>query len=143
MRRAPTILVSTLLFAGALSTGCVRRTVMVTSAPAGALVYLNDREVGRTPCEVDITYYGRYDVRLVRDGCEPVMTYADANPPVWDMAGPDLLAAVAPLELRSASTWHFDLEPAVTDPASMAIRAREMRDSLQPAVDAAGETAAE
>lgn len=120
----------TLLGALALGTGCVRRTVMVTSTPPGALVYLNDREVGRTPCEVDITYYGRYDVRLVRDGSEPVQTFADANPPLWDMAGPDLIAAVVPANLNSRREWHFDLEPVDVDPASVAARARELRETL-------------
>jgi len=113
-----------------LCTGCVRRTVMVTSTPPGALVYLNDREVGRTPCEVDFTYYGRYDVRLVRDGCEPVQTFADANPPLWDVAGPDLIAAAMPFELRSSREWHFDLVPVDTDPAAMADRARQLHATL-------------
>jgi hypothetical protein len=128
VRRTPALIL--LALATALCTGCVRRTVIVTSTPSGALVYLNDREVGRTPVEVDITYYGRYDVRLVHDGYEPVQTFADANPPVWDMAGPDLLAEVAPLDLQSKIAWHFDLEPVDADPEQLAERARALRDTL-------------
>ncbi|MFB3120043.1 MAG: PEGA domain-containing protein [Stenotrophomonas maltophilia] len=37
---------------------------MITSEPPGALVWLNDREIGRTPVDVDFEFYGRYDVRL-------------------------------------------------------------------------------
>ena len=53
--------------------------------PAGALVWVNHREVGRTPLEIDFTYYGHYDVQLTREGSEPVITTAEANPPVWDV----------------------------------------------------------
>jgi hypothetical protein len=44
--------------------GCVERTISITSEPEGALVYLNDEEVGRTPVSVPFTFYGVYDVRL-------------------------------------------------------------------------------
>lgn len=45
-------------------TACVERTISITSTPSGALVHLNDQEVGRTPLTVPFTYYGVYDVRL-------------------------------------------------------------------------------
>ena len=32
-----------------LGTGCVERTIRVTSEPAGARVWLNDRDIGVTP----------------------------------------------------------------------------------------------
>lgn len=55
--------------AAALSlTGCIERLITVTSQPAGALVYLNDEEVGRTPVTVPFRFYGVYDVRLEHEG---------------------------------------------------------------------------
>ncbi|MEX0776779.1 MAG: PEGA domain-containing protein [Phycisphaeraceae bacterium] len=44
--------------------GCVERTISITSEPSGALVHLNDEEVGRTPLIVPFTFYGVYDVRV-------------------------------------------------------------------------------
>ena len=41
-------------------TGCVRRTISISSEPAGALCWLNGREIGRTPLSVDFIYYGDY-----------------------------------------------------------------------------------
>ncbi len=38
--------------------GCVQRTITITSDPPGALVWLNDREIGRTPLDVNFVYYG-------------------------------------------------------------------------------------
>src|SRR4051812_35334353 len=56
------------LFAGAGCAGGVDRTVVVKSEPPGALVYMNGQEVGRTPAEVPILWYGTYDLRLRQDG---------------------------------------------------------------------------
>lgn len=53
--------------------GCVERTISITSDPSGALVFLNDEEIGRTPCEASFLHYGTYDVRIVKDGYEPYM----------------------------------------------------------------------
>lgn len=50
------------------SSGCVRRTITITSEPSGALVHLNDTEIGRTPVTVGFTHYGVYDVRLSHEG---------------------------------------------------------------------------
>ena len=57
-------------------TGCIERTISITSEPSGALVHLNDDEVGRTPLTVPFTFYGVYDVRVEH---EPVwMELAEA-----------------------------------------------------------------
>jgi hypothetical protein len=106
------IAVALVLSAGA---GCVRRTIVITTDPAGALVWLNDREVGRTPVEVEFVHYGTYDVRLVREGCEPMMTSGHAQPPLWDNLGLDLVAEALPLDFESEIRWHYDLAPAEPD----------------------------
>ena len=59
--------------------GCVRRVVDITSDPSGALVRMNGREIGTTPVEVEIVYYGDYDIQLSRAGCEPLSTSAKVN----------------------------------------------------------------
>lgn len=110
--------------------GCVDRTIEITSEPPGALVYLNDLEVGRTPCEVQFLYYGTYDIRLVRDGYEPWIGPADARAPLYDLPGPDLVAELLPLRFQSRIKWHFDLQPVDADPAAMSDRARELRERL-------------
>lgn len=88
---------------------CVERTITVTSEPAGALLHLNEREVGRTPVTVPFTHYGTYDVRLQADGHRPLWTRAEAKTPLWDLPGPDLFAEMIP-DARSEINWHFDLE---------------------------------
>jgi hypothetical protein len=96
--------------AGALAlTGCTRRTITVTSQPAGALVWLNDQQVGRTPVSVDFVHFGIYDVRLRLEGYEPVMTARSARAPLHEWPGLDLVTA--PLPLHTRIVWHFELTP--------------------------------
>lgn len=95
-----------------LAGGCVQRTITITSEPSGALVHLNDEEVGRTPLTVPFTFYGVYDVRLEREGYQPLWTQHRAKAPWWEYPGPDLIAEAIP-NAKSQLHWHFALEPAV------------------------------
>lgn len=116
-----------LLLLPLLCTGCVRRTISIITEPPGALVWLNDREVGRTPIEVEFLYYGTYDVRIVKDGYEPLITSGKADAPLWDMVGIDLAAELLPLELHSRIEWIYQLEPAMFDEPGLIQRARDLR----------------
>ena len=110
--------------------GCVRRVVEITSEPSGAVVWMNDREVGTTPCEVEILHYGTYDVRVAKDGWEPISEGRDATPPAWDLPGPDLVAELLPFELESRTAWHVELKPEDLDPDAVMARAEATRDRL-------------
>lgn len=112
--------------------GCVKRTITITSDPEGALVWLNDREVGRTPLDVEFLHYGTYDVRLVKDGYEPLLTSGKAPPPLWDHVGVDLLAELYPGGLHADIRWHYELQPSDHDPDALLIRATELRRQIDP-----------
>jgi hypothetical protein len=109
------------------SAGCVRRTVSITSSPPGALVWINDREVGRTPLDVEFVHDGVYDVRLAAEGYEPLVTSGSTSPPVWDLPPFDLGAELAPATLERHVSWHYELEPADLEPQGLLERAREAR----------------
>lgn len=115
-------------------TSCVERRISITSAPSGALVRLNDVDVGRTPLETNFLYHGEYDVQLELDGYETMMTSRDANAPWWEYPPFDLGAELLPLRLDNVIKWHFDmvqvpesvLEPEVFED-ELLDRARELR----------------
>lgn len=120
-------------------TGCTERRIRVTSEPAGAIVWLNDVEIGRTPTETSFKFYGTYDVRVELDGHEPLITTADASTPWWEYPGPDLIAEAIPGR-KSIIDWHFVLEPKLNETMGrdeleegMIDRARKLRDELGPA----------
>jgi hypothetical protein len=99
----------TLLVSAAALTGCRTRTLEITSDPPGALVWLNDEQVGRTPLETDFVHYGTYDVRLRLDGYIPLSTHRSASVPLADQPGIDFFTQAFPG--RAVTSWHFKLEP--------------------------------
>jgi len=108
--------------------GCVQRTINVTSQPEGALVYLNDEEVGRTPLRVPFTFYGEYDVRLEKGGYQTLTTTHEAVPPGHDSIPMDLVNEVVPWTTHVILNWHFEMDPlAPVDEALTVDRARQMR----------------
>ncbi|HMN96576.1 MAG TPA: PEGA domain-containing protein [Phycisphaerales bacterium] len=125
MSRTPLRTVLPVALGAALLAGCVRRTIDITSEPSGAMVVLNEREVGRTPVTVEFTYYGTYDVRLALDGHEPLLTSGEAVPPLWDNVPLDFVAEALPARLDSTVRWHYVLEPARD--AGLLERARELK----------------
>jgi hypothetical protein len=110
--------------------GCVRRTLTITSEPPGALTYVNDREIGRTPATVDFLYYGEYDVRLVLEGYETLSTSGQAKAPWWDTIGVDLIAEMVPGEQHSQVHWHYELSPVDNDSNALRARASELRERV-------------
>ena len=111
-----------------LSVGCVQRRITITSEPAGALVHLNDQEIGRTPVTVPFTFYGVYDVRLEKDGYAPLWTEQKAKMPPWDAPIIDLAFEMVP-DGEVHLEWHYVLEEkGDVDEAALIERAEQLRE---------------
>jgi hypothetical protein len=61
--------------------GCVRRRMTVRSNPPGALVFVDDQEVGTTPVSTGFTYYGTRKIQLMKDGFETLTVKQTFHPP--------------------------------------------------------------
>jgi hypothetical protein len=112
----------------------VEQTLTVDSDPPGALVYLNDQEVGRTPLRRDFTWYGDYDVQLRLEGYETLKTHHKVVAPVWNWVPLDLVANLLPIPFRDHQLMTFTLkplDPAKDEPGELLVRAGEMRDQLE------------
>ncbi|MBX3315563.1 MAG: PEGA domain-containing protein [Phycisphaeraceae bacterium] len=125
--------------AAATLSGCVERRISITSEPAGALVWVNDVEVGRTPAEFNYKHYGKYDVRLELDGYDTLQTIGEASTPWWDYPGPDLIAETIP-NAKKTIRWHYTLTPTLATAmpreqfeSDLIERARALREQLGPA----------
>jgi hypothetical protein len=104
----------------------------VTSNPPGALVWMNNQEVGRTPFTRDFTWYGWYDVQVRADGHETLDTTTRVIAPWWQWPPFDLFAELLPLKDRRQI--HYTLEPVSpepVDPQDLIGRAEEMRGELR------------
>ena len=107
--------------------GCVKRTLSISTTPPNALVWLNDREVGRTPLEIDFLYYGEYDVRIQHEDTESLMTTRWIQSPWWDAPFVDITAEALPFELNAKPVWHFDLQPGNDNLVDLVHRADSFR----------------
>jgi len=108
--------------------GCVEREMTITSAPAGALVFVSDVEVGRTPVTVPFTWYGDYDVIVRRQGYKTLKTHAHINAPVHQIPPLDLFTSLAPWTIYDHRFLHYRLEKLVQPTDSELVRrADELR----------------
>lgn len=141
-QRAWTLVVigSTLLPAN----GCVRRRLNVRSNPSGALVYVDNQQIGTTPCSVDFTYYGTREIRLVKAGYE-TLTVNQPIPTPWYQIPPfDFVSEnLVMTKIRDNRTVTYDLAPQLIVPTEQILdRANQLRqDTVQYPVVPAGAVA--
>lgn len=102
-----------LLVAVGASSGCVRRTLTIKTAPEGARVTLNDDEVGTSPVTVPFTWYGDLDVIIHMEGYKTLHTHHKVVRPWYQYPPVDLIAeAFVPFTIRDEHEAAFELEPA-------------------------------
>ena len=115
-------------------TGCsVERTVTVRSDPPGALVWLNDQEIGRTPVTQTFKWYGVYDVEVRKEGYQTLKTTGKVFAPWWQWVPFDLAADLLPFRFTVERTIHLTLRPTTTesvDPGQIMARALDYRQNL-------------
>ncbi|MGL6225227.1 MAG: PEGA domain-containing protein [Thermoguttaceae bacterium] len=85
------LLLGTLL---AVSEGCVRRRITVRSDPPGAVAYLDNVELGKTPISRNFDFYGKRELRLVKDGYETHTELVALPAPWYEWAGIDFVSEI-------------------------------------------------
>jgi hypothetical protein len=144
--RAPTRYLLLLTVLGSVllpSSGCVRRRLNVRTNPPGALVYVDNQQIGTTPCSVDFVYYGTREIRLVKPGFETLTVNQPIPTPWYEYPGIDFISEnLVPTKIRDNRTVTYNLAPQVIVPTAELIdRANLLRqDALQYPVTQAGAT---
>jgi len=113
--------------------GCVHRRMTIRSNPPGALVYVDNYEIGTTPVSTDFVYYGTREIRLIKDGYE-TLTVKQPIPSPWYQYFPiDFFAEnVVPGEIRDERVIEFQLQPQVNVPTDELLRrAQDLRQAGQ------------
>jgi PEGA domain len=124
MKRRLLVLIALLLV------GCVQRQMTVITDPPGAVVSLNDREMGRTPFTKNFLWYGNYDVTIRKDGYQTLKTTAEITAPFWQFVPFDLVTDFLPL--TDKETIRFSLKPEVpSDPTLLVVRGEQLRQDLE------------
>ena len=126
-------------FAAAMlaQSGCVRRRLTVHSNPPGALVYVDNQQIGTTPCSVDFIYYGTREIRLVKPGYD-TLTINQPIPTPWYQFPPlDFVSEnLVPYKIRDNRTVTYNLAPQMMIPTEELIqRGEQLRQAtLQQAI---------
>jgi len=98
------------LIAALLLAGCVERQLTINTEPQGALVFLNDEEIGTSPVTVSFEWYGDYNVRISKEGCETLKTHRKLKAPWYDKFPYDFFAMLRPKRIVDSYEWTFPLE---------------------------------
>jgi hypothetical protein len=117
------------LLAVLVSPGCVRRRLNVRSNPPGALVYVDNQQIGTTPCSVDFIYYGTREIRLIKPGYE-TLTVNQPIPTPWYQIPPlDFVSEnLVWTKIRDNRTVTYNLAPLLVVPTEQLVdRANHLR----------------
>jgi hypothetical protein len=91
--------------------GCVERRLTINTQPQGALVVLNDEEIGQSPVTVPFNWYGDYNVRISKEGFQTLKTHRELKAPWHDHFPFDFFAMLNPKRTVDSYEWTFDLAP--------------------------------
>jgi hypothetical protein len=114
--------------------GCVERTMTIKSDPPGALVYLNDQEVGRTPITRDFVWYGDYQVEVRKEGYETLKTHKWVKAPGYLWVPFDFFVELSPFMVKDHHDMAFALKPQsaeAAEPGPLMSRAEELKGKLE------------
>ena len=119
----------------ACTVGCVQRRMTIRTNPPGALVYVDNYEIGTTPVSTDFIYYGRRRIRLVKEGFETV-TIEQPIPAPWYQWFPlDFVSEnLVPGEIRDERVLNYQMVPQrMISPQEILNQAEELRRNAQTA----------
>ena len=107
--------------------GCVERKLTINTNPSGALVWLNDEEIGTSPVTVEFNWYGDYKVRISKDGYETLNTHRKLKSPLHDKFPFDFIAEVLwPGQIVDEYEWEFSLATYQPPPREELIKKAEL-----------------
>ena len=99
------------------------------SNPPGATVYLDGKEIGRTPFSRNFNHYGKREFRVVKQGYETKTELISVPAPWYQWIGFDFVSEVLlPGKLTDRKYYEFNLQPEKIVPGSEIVtRAEEFR----------------
>lgn len=107
MKKAIALTITTITLL--ITTGCVERELTVNTNPQGAIVELNDEEIGISPVTVNFNWYGDYKVRIKKQGYQTLNTNMKLDRPTHDYFPFDIFADIFTPNKIDSYCWEFDL----------------------------------
>lgn len=116
-----------------LDAGCVRRRLTIRTNPPGAQVFVDNQEIGTTPCSASFVYYGTRNITLIKPGYRTEKVSQRLNPPWYEISPLDFVSEnFVPMELRDERVVDVQLVPEEIVPQQKLLdRAQSLRDSAR------------
>lgn len=114
-----------------MQVGCVRRRLTVRTWPPGAQVFIDDQEIGVTPCSTSFVYYGTRKVTVIKGGYRSETLYHKIPPPWYQYPPIDFIAEnLIAYEIRDERVIDIQMIPEeMVQPNQLLDRANGLRDS--------------
>jgi PEGA domain len=93
-----------------LTSGCISRSLMVESEPAGGEVYFNGHKKGVTPVEFNFKWYGKHKVTVEKEGYQPASKIVELRAPLHHKMPLDLVTSALPVKSTDNHQVKFELE---------------------------------
>ena len=97
--------------------GCVTRSINITTTPSNALVYIDDKYIGKSPVSVPFTYYGTRKITIEKqdeDGriiLKRVVSHEQIKPPIYEIFPLDFISEIIlPIKFEDKHNFNYDLE---------------------------------
>jgi hypothetical protein len=133
MKNCCLLVLAIILTANLFLCGCVERKLTINTEPPGALVTLNDEEIGPAPVTVSFNWYGDYNVRISKAGYETLNTHRELKSPLHDYFPFDLFAQISPGRTVDSYEWTFKLNlPQPQDRELLIENAKILEQQLNP-----------
>lgn len=100
-----------MLVVATLLSGCVKQLIAVRSDPAGAAVYFDGDEKGTTPVEFPFKWYGGHQVRLEKEGYQPLVEIVEVKSPAHLKIPVDFFVELIPYTFKDRHELIYKLEP--------------------------------
>ncbi len=93
-------------------TGCVERRFRIESTPPGAAVFVNNEPYGSAPVDVPFTYYGMYNITLMKEGFQTKHIQQEIKAPWYQYPPIDFFAeSIWPWQLTDIRPLHYEMQP--------------------------------
>jgi hypothetical protein len=105
----------------------------VRTNPPGAQVFVDDQEIGITPCSASYIYYGTRKVTVMKDGYKTETRFQKFYPPWYEIPPLDFVTEnLLPNEVRDERFVDVELVPdQLVPPQKLVERAQSLRDSAR------------
>ena len=115
--------------------GCVQRRMTIRTNPPGALVYIDNYEIGTTPVSTDFIYYGKRQIRLSKPGYETLTIEQPIPAPWFEWFPLDFISEnLVPGEIRDERELTYQLVPQrMIPPQEILNQAEQLRQNAQAA----------